>query len=531
MRETVVLTGTEQQKLVVLNRVLVGDLTAAEAATALERSVRQVRRMLAAYRKEGAAALAHGNRGRTPGHALAPAQVARVVVLAQTTYAGLNDTHLSEVLAEEEGIVLSRASVRRVRMDAGLPRPRQRRPPAHRRRRERKAQAGMLLQLDGSRHAWLEERGPWLTLIAAIDDATGTVPVALFREQEDAAGYLALLLQVVRSVGVPEAVYHDRHGIFLRAPQDRETLAEQLAGEREPTQVGRALRELGIASIAAHSPQAKGRVERLFGTLQDRLVGELRLAGAATLAEANAVVDAYLPHFNTRFAVPPTHADPAWRPLRPGTDPWQICCFRYVRTVGRDETVRLGEHCVQLLPPRGYGSLARRRVEVREHVDGSLSIWYQGQPIATQPAPREAPRLRARSGGGTRAGRRLRRLRRGGSGSIGVRPRAATRASAAYPPDANPSVAAQRQSRRVTFSQNSYRDKISEQQQTHHLHVVTIDDPQWRNYLRFRDLLREDAQLQASYEALKRELQTQYPEDRAAYTRGKTAFIRDALAR
>ena len=135
----------------------------------------------------------------------------------------------------------------------------------------------------------------------------------------------------------------------------------------------------------------------------DRLVGELRLAGAATLAEANAVVDASLPHFNTRFAVPPTHADPAWRPLRPGTDPWQICCFRYVRTVGRDETVRLGEHCVQLLPPRGYGSLARRRVEVREHVDGSLSIWYQGQPIATQPAPREAPRLRARSGGGTRA--------------------------------------------------------------------------------------------------------------------------------
>ena len=243
MRETVVLTGTEQQKLVVLNRVLVGDLTAAEAATALERSVRQVRRMLAAYRKEGAAALAHGNRGRTPGHALAPAQVARVVVLAQTTYAGLNDTHLSEVLAEEEGIVLSRASVRRVRMDAGLPRPRQRRPPAHRRRRERKAQAGMLLQLDGSRHAWLEERGPWLTLIAAIDDATGTVPVALFREQEDAAGYLALLLQVVRSVGVPEAVYHDRHGIFLRVSNSSDRQSR-----------GPAVRDRGDGPIACPRP-------------------------------------------------------------------------------------------------------------------------------------------------------------------------------------------------------------------------------------------------------------------------------------
>jgi transposase len=384
--------------------MLMGDLTGAEAAAALGLSVRQVRRMLAAYRKEGAAALAHGNRGRTPTNVLDPELRARVVALARTTYAGLNDTHLAEVLAEREGIRLSRSSVRRLRMAAGLERPRQRRPPAHRRRRERQAQAGMLLQLDGSRHAWLEERGPWLTLIAAIDDATGTVPAAVFREQEDAAGYLALLHQVVTHCGVPEAVYHDRHTIFRRPPQERESVAEQLAGEREPTQVGRALRELGIVSIAAHSPQAKGRVERLFGTLQDRLVAELRLAGAATLAEANAVVRAYLPRFNTRFAVPPTIADPAWRPLCPGTDPWQICCFRYVRTVGRDATVRLGEHRLQLLPARGHGSLTGRRVEVREHLDGSLSVWHQGQHLATQPAPLEAPRLRARSGGGTSTG-------------------------------------------------------------------------------------------------------------------------------
>jgi transposase len=404
MSETVLLSGVEQQRLVVLNRMLVGDLTGAEAAAALGLSVRQVRRLLAAYRKEGAAALAHGNRGRTPTTALAAALGARGVALAQTRYAGLNDTHLAEVLAEEEGLVLARASVRRLRLRAGLPRPRQRRSPAHRKRRERQPQAGMLLQLDGSRHAWLEERGPWLTLLAAIDDATGTVPVALFREQEDAAGYRALLHQVVSTVGVPEAISHDRHTIFQRPPQERETLAEQLAGEREPTQVGRALRELGIVSLAAPSPQAKGRVERLFGTLQDRLVVELRLAGATTLAQANAVVAAYLPRFNARFAVPPANADPAWCPLRPETDPWQICCLRYLRTVGRDETVRLGEHRRQLLPPRGFGSLARRRVEVREHVDGSLSVWYQGQHLATQAAPLEAPRLRARAGGGTSPG-------------------------------------------------------------------------------------------------------------------------------
>ena len=195
------MTGTEQQRLVVLNRVLMGDLTAAEAAAALERSVRQVRRMLAAYRKEGAAALAHGNRGRTPAHALDPALGQRVIALAQTTYAGLNDTHLSELLAEEAGNSLSRHTVRRLRRAAGLERPRQRRLPAHRRRRERKPQAGMLLQLDASPHAWLAERGPRLALVAAIDDATGTVPAAVFREQEDAAGYLAVLYEVVSTVG------------------------------------------------------------------------------------------------------------------------------------------------------------------------------------------------------------------------------------------------------------------------------------------------------------------------------------------
>ena len=406
MWETVILNGAEQQRLVVLNRVLVGDLTAAEAATALARSVRQGRRMLAAYRKEGAAALAHGNRGRRPIHALDAALAERVLVLARTTYAGVNDTHLSELLAEREGIALSRHAVRRLRVAAGLDRPRSRRPPAHRQRRERKPHAGMLLQLDASPHAWLGARGPRLHLVAAIDDATGTVPAAVFRDQEDAAGYLTVLYDtvlydVVRTVGGPEAVYHDRHSIFVRPAQERESLAEQLAGEREPTQVGRALRELGIASIAAHSPQAKGRVERLFGTLQDRLVVELRLAGATTREEANAVLATYLPRFNAHFGVPAAGASPVYRAVEPGSDPWQICCFRYMRTVGRDETVRLGEHRLQLLPPRGCANLARRRVEVREHLDGSLSVWHQGQRIATQTAPLEAPVLRARAGGGT----------------------------------------------------------------------------------------------------------------------------------
>jgi transposase len=403
------LNGSEQQRLVVLNRMLMGDLTGVEAAAALGlsvRQVRQVRRMLAAYRKEGAAALAHGNRGRTPINALDPVLCARIEALAQTAYAGLNDTHLAEVLSEDEGIVVSRSAVRRIRVRAGLARPRQRRPPAHRKRRERKAQAGypggvMLLQLDASDHAWLAERGPRLSLLAAIDDATGMVPAAVFRAQEDAAGYLDVLYHVVTTLGCPEAVYHDRHGIFVRSSGERERLAEQLAGEREPTQVGRALRELGIASILAHSPQAKGRVERLFGTLQDRLVAELQLAEARTLPEANVVLARYLPHFNARFAVPPAVAAPVWRPLPPETDPWQICCFRYVRTVGRDDTVRLGEHRLQLLPPRGWGGLARRRLSsgntwTAASVSGTTGSASPPKPLRLRrrccvPAPVEAP--------------------------------------------------------------------------------------------------------------------------------------------
>ena len=397
---SVTLTNEEQGRLVVLNAVIGGGVTVSEAAQATGLSVRQMQRMLAAYRVGGAAAVAHGNRGRQPVHTLAAELVTQITALAREDYRTLNDSHLSDVLREEHGIDVSRATVRRIRIAAGLVRPRARRPPAHRQRRERRAQPGMLLQVDCSDHAWLGTRGPRLTLVAAIDDATGVVPSAHFRMEEDAAGYLELLRALVTTVGTPQAWYHDRHGIFRRLPQERSTLDEDLAGAREPTQVGRALRDLGIASIAAHSPQAKGRIERLFGTLQDRLVADLHRAGATTLAEANVVLTRFLPHFNTRFAVPAQNPTSAFGPLVPPTEAWQVCCFRYLRTVANDDTVQLGEHRLQLLPTRQRASYARAKVEIREHLDGSLSVWHAGHQIAHQVAPADAPRLRARSGRG-----------------------------------------------------------------------------------------------------------------------------------
>jgi transposase len=396
MREQVTLNSKEQKRAMVLTRVIEGGVTVQQAGEVLGLSVRHVRRLKAAYMREGPAALAHGNRGRRPAHALEDTLRRQVVELAQTTYGRCNHQHLTELLAEREGIHLSRSSVRRILSGAGLRSPRRRRPPKHRSRRERMPRAGMLLQVDGSRHRWLEERGPWLTLVGAVDDATGEVPYALFREQEDAAGYLLLLREVVRTHGVPLALYSDRHTIFQSRQEERETLEEQLAGRREPTQVGRALEELGIQSILARSPQAKGRVERLWGTFQDRLVTELRLADACTLEEANQVLWAFLPRFNARFSRPPEASDSAYRPLDLGFDPDACFSFKYRRIVSNDNLVRLDGQVISVPPGHPARGYARALVEVQERLDGSLVVYYQGRCIAQQEPPVEPRALRTR---------------------------------------------------------------------------------------------------------------------------------------
>lgn len=399
MKECIILNSKEQKRLMVVSRVDREELSAGIAATLLGLSLRQFRRLQAAFRREGAAGLAHGNRGRPSARAVPSALRERVLALAQSPpYAGCNHQHFTELLAEQEGIPLARSTVRRYLLAAGLRSPRKRRPPKHRSRRQRLPAPGMLLQLDGSPHAWLEDRGPRLTLVGAIDDATGMVPAAHFRAQEDAQGYLLVLRDILTTHGIPMAVYRDRHGIFERRKHEPWTIEEELAGQRFPTQVGRCLDELEVRSIPAHSPQAKGRIERLWGTLQDRLVVELRLAGATTLEEAAAVLQAYLPRFNARFAVPADQPRSAYRPLPPGLDPDAVCCFKYQRTVASDNTVRLGPYRLQLQPDGHRSTYARASIEVHEHLDGSLAVYYQGRRLATRPAPLEAPTLRARSG-------------------------------------------------------------------------------------------------------------------------------------
>lgn len=393
MQEDVIaVRGREEKRGLALNRVLAGDWTMGEAAAALGLSVRQVRRLKGAYEQEGIRALVHGNRGRSSPRALPLETRERVVELARGIYAGCNDQHFTELLADREGVLLSRESVRRILRAAGIRSPRRRRAPKHRSRRERMPAEGMLLQIDGSRHAWLEGRGPTLTLLGGIDDATGQVPYALFREQEDAQGYFLLLQEVVLRCGRPLAVYRDRHLIFERSTRDRPTIAEQLTGRRDPTQFGRLLEELEITSIPAQSPQAKGRIERVWGTFQDRLVAELRLAHATTIADANRVLGEFLPRFNAQFTVPSADPHTAYRPF--AQSPEEVFCFKYPRVVAADNTVQFGPHRIQLLAGPKRLSYAKTTVELHERMDGSLAVYYQGHKLATQPAPAEAPKLR-----------------------------------------------------------------------------------------------------------------------------------------
>ena len=356
MSQEVTLTVREQKRLFVITETLAGRWTASQAAVKLALSLRQMRRLLAAYRRDGPVGLVHGNRGR-PSPRRIPARIREnVLTLARTNYPDYNDHHLTDVLADDHGIHLSRSSLRRLRRAAGLATPRKKRAPRHRSRRQRRPQTGMLLQVDGSWHPWLgpfrpggaEDRGPWLCLIAAVDDATGHLPWAVLRPQEDAAGYFMLLEHLSHTHGLPLAIYADRHTIF-QSPK-KASVAEELAGKLHRSQFGRLLDELAIQLIPAHSPQAKGRIERLFGTLQDRLVKALRQAGAMSLEDANHALQHFLPGYNSRFAVPPAQPESAYRPWPAGLHPQDVFCFKHERVVAKDNTISFNGHRLPIAP-------------------------------------------------------------------------------------------------------------------------------------------------------------------------------------
>jgi transposase len=390
------LSQKQLQRIVVIENAVAGRVSVGEAAEALGRSARQVKRLKQIFDCSEPSWVLHGNQSRVPVNRTPEELRRRIIELARGKYAGFNDTHLREKLEREEAIAVSRSTVRRILRTAGLRSPQKRRPAKYRSRRVRRAQEGMLLLIDGSCHDWLEGRGPELTLLGLVDDATGKVPAARFQiEHENSAGYLRLLRGVVEGPGIPLALYRDQHS-SLQRNDDHWSLEEQLAGNQLPTQVGQALEDLGVEIIVARSPQAKGRIERLWRTFQDRLVSELRLAHATTLEQANAVLARFLDDYNRQFAKLPRQAGSAYRKLDRRLDLDRIFSLRYERKVGNDHVIRVGPGLkVQLPPLAGKQGFAGRTVQVCHAPDGCIRVYLDDRLLLEQAADPWAGPVRA----------------------------------------------------------------------------------------------------------------------------------------
>jgi len=368
----VIMSVKELRRVHVIRQAMEKKLTQIKAGTLLGLTARHVRRLLQRVRQEGDRGLAHRGRG-TPSNRRLPETVkAKVLRLYAQRYGDFGPTLAAEQLAERHGITISAETVRGWLLAKGVTHFQRRKRP-HRAWRERKAHVGELVQLDGSHHDWFEGRGPRCVLMAYIDDASSRV-FARFYEYEGTIPAMDSFTRYVTRHGIPLAIYADKHTTYQSpAPP---TVDEQLAGVTPTSQFGRALGELGVELIPAHSPQAKGRVERLFKTVQDRLVKELRLAGVSTLEAANRFLEGYLPIHNRRFAVPPAQAADLHRPRPAHRELDRILCLKTTRCLRKDFTIAYQGGLYQI-----HETVRTPHVLVEAHVDGTMRITHQGRPL------------------------------------------------------------------------------------------------------------------------------------------------------
>lgn len=381
-KDRIEMSQRERDVLKVMAPVLRGERTQIEAARLLGRSVRQVRRIHRKLEAKGDKAVIHQLRGRPSNAAKDSAVYDKALKLYREQYLGLGPTMAAEKLAGSHQVQVSVETLRQWLLKEKLWE-RGRHRDRHRSRRERRACFGEMIQADASEHDWLCGRGPVLTLVGVIDDASSRI-FCRFYESETSEAYMDLLWRWIKLYGRPVSWYSDRHGIF-RAESRLPGVSEPVS---VPTQFSRALEELDIELIAAASPQAKGRVERLWGTAQDRLVKELTLAKAATLAEANAVVErVFVPWFNRRCTVKPISGNDAHRPLGKDHDLSAIFSIQEKRTVGNDYTIRFENRVYQLLPPVWPGERGGK-VVVEKRLDGSMKIRFKDKYLDYKVAAR-----------------------------------------------------------------------------------------------------------------------------------------------
>jgi transposase len=392
--ETWTMSAKELRRVAALSRVRDGSWKLAEAAKHLKISYRQAKRAWARYQQAGDAGLLHRLRGRPSNRGRHGQRREQALGLYRQKYADYGPTLAAECLAAEDCLRVSISSLRRWLLADGLWTPERRRA-KHRRRRLRRRRRGELLQMDGSHHDWFEGRRGWAVLIVIIDDATGTI-YARFFEGETLEAVQETFGRYVRERGLPLGLYVDQASIYR---SDREATLEELAcGTGPETQFGRALRELDVELILARSPQAKGRVERVNGTLQDRLVKALRRAGISDLAAANAFLEEkFLAEFNARFGKSAADPHDAHRPLAANLDLDRMLSVREARTVQHDWTVRWQNRFLQLPPESARAVQPGQRVEVCQQADGRLRVfsgqreWTWSEAGTRSPAPRKRP--------------------------------------------------------------------------------------------------------------------------------------------
>ena len=386
----------EVRRVRVIHQVLAKQMTQGVAGALLRLTDRQIRRLVKRVGAEGEAGLVHRSRGKPSNRQIDPRMKMEALGVYEKQYGDFGPTLAAEKLGERQGITVSDETLRLWLLKAGIDHFK-RRKRRHRRWRERKPHRGELIQMDGSHHAWFEDRGPECVLMAYIDDASGRV-FARFYAYEGTIPAMDSFRRYVRRNGLPLAVYADKHTTY-KSPAEP-TIEEQLEGQEPMSQFERSLSELGVEMIHAHSPQAKGRIERLFGTFQDRVIKERRLAGITTMAEGNRFLAGYLPIYNRRFAVRPAQAADLHRPIPKGLDLQGVLCIKTERTLRNDFTVAHDRKLYQI-----QDNVRTVRVIVEERLDGTMQITHQGRrlrylAITTRPVKAyETPQILVRKRG------------------------------------------------------------------------------------------------------------------------------------
>lgn len=371
------MSAKEIDRIAVMEKLVGGEIVAKQASEMLKLSLRQVKRLKGTFKQFGASGLIHKNRGRSGNRQIPKETIAKALEIVCQQYADFGPTFALEKLKENHGVTFGRERLRQAMIEKGIWKPKKKRYVVVHQQRRRREREGELVQADGSPHLWFEDRGPYCTLLVFVDDATGKLKHLMFADAETTNNYFMAIGTYISKFGKPQALYVDKHGVFR--VNTRRSATSSVDDSNGLTQFGRAMRELNITLIFANSPQAKGRVEKINGTLQDRLVKELRLRAISSIAQGNVFLDEFMKAYNSKFAVLPNNKQDAHRPLLPSENLKSILVRKEARVLSKNLEFMYKNRLYQLKIDRAPYSMRHARVTVCEDNSGNIRVHYKGQ--------------------------------------------------------------------------------------------------------------------------------------------------------